>query len=351
MEFMAKFQSGSHAAVEEMKAKAHAHWKKFPMKYALLINVTNATGEHIERSKNVKYSYGIHEAENIAYSQDLGPPVSDSYDYTSWGHGASRIYESIVTGEECDSIKFSWDCWPSSQNVEYSISCRSSSNLFGCVGLQKKQYCIFNKQYSKEEYVALREKIVAHMSAHPYTDARGRVYTYGEFFPPEFSPFAYNETLTQDLFPLTKEQAEAQGYLWRDPESRAYPITIPAKDLSDDVTDAPDTITKEVLGCIRCGKPYRIIPMEFDFLRRIGLPVPRKCPECRFQDRFRFANKPKFRSGKCQCAGTKDERDIYQNAVVHAHGADHCQNEFETSYPKDSDAIIYCEKCYQSETA
>lgn len=364
MEFMAKFKSGSHAAVEEMKQKARAHWKKFPMKYGLLINVTNATGEHIERSKNIKQGYGIHEGENIAYSQDLSPPVADCYDYTSWGHGASRIYESIVTGEECDLIRFSWDCWPSSRGIEYSVSCRSSSDLFGCVGLKKKKYCIFNTQYSKEDFFALREKIIAQMNAMPYVSrvtsdmgqgTRELVYRYGEFFPTEFSPFAYNETLTQDLFPLTKEQAEAQGYLWREPETRTYSITLAAKDLPDNIADIADTITKEVIGCIACGKPYRIIPMEFDFFRRMVLPIPRKCPECRFQERFQFVNPPKLWPGGCMCHGAQGanskEQIAYPNSVQHFHGDAHCPNEFQTSYAPGRTEIVYCEACYQNETA
>jgi hypothetical protein len=47
------------------------------------------------------------------------------------------------------------------------------------------------------------------MNNNPYIDKKGRVYRYGEFFPMEISPFAYNETIAQEHFSLTKEQAEA----------------------------------------------------------------------------------------------------------------------------------------------
>ena len=39
-------------------------------------------------------------------------------------------------------------------NVAYSQFCYNSKDLFGCVGFVT-QYCILNKQYSKEEYEAL----------------------------------------------------------------------------------------------------------------------------------------------------------------------------------------------------
>ncbi|MBP7884916.1 hypothetical protein KAZ93_01885 [Patescibacteria group bacterium] len=36
-------------------------------------------------------------------------------------------------------------------------------NCFGCVGLKNHEYCIFNKQYSKEDYEVQVAKIISHM--------------------------------------------------------------------------------------------------------------------------------------------------------------------------------------------
>jgi hypothetical protein len=80
--------------------------------------------------------------------------------------------------------------------------------MFGCAKLRHKKYCILNKQYSKEEYYEMVEKVKKHMNEMPYVDKKGRVYKYGEFFPAELSPFGYNETLAHDFFPLEKEEAE-----------------------------------------------------------------------------------------------------------------------------------------------
>ena len=46
--------------------------------------------------------------------------------------------------------------------------CQSSSNIFGCIGLQSKQYCLLNKQYQKEEYLNIIEKIKKHMNEYSY---------------------------------------------------------------------------------------------------------------------------------------------------------------------------------------
>ncbi|OGZ99236.1 MAG: hypothetical protein A3C07_01300 [Candidatus Sungbacteria bacterium RIFCSPHIGHO2_02_FULL_47_11] len=363
---LAQFDIGSYRVKEDLVKQAREFWKKHPERFTIAIRVVNSTGEHIEKSKNLKYCYSIHGGEDLAYCQFITGPATDSYDYTIWGAGASRIYESITCGLECDGLRFCWNCWPSSKNLEYSAYCRSSSDLFGCAGLKKKQYCILNKQYSQDDYLALREKIVQNMNNAPYTDKRGRVYRYGEFFPPEFSPFAYNETFAFDFFPLSREAAENAGYTWRVPEVRHYDTTVNASELPDHIKDIDDSILKEIIKCASCGRAYRIIQMELEFYKNVGVPLPRLCHDCRFQERFKFINPPKFWAAKCQCAGGASDPPAirragqqpatgfqYQNTAVHpSHNSEeHCPNEFETSYAPGRPEIVYCEHCYKSEVA
>ena len=84
------------------------------------------------------------------------------------------------------------------------------------------------------------------MDEMPYTDKKKRVYKYGEFFPAEFSPVFYNETIAQEYFPLTKEQASEQGYWWKDPDVRDYKITKKSEDLPDSINDVSDSILDDV---------------------------------------------------------------------------------------------------------
>jgi hypothetical protein len=49
------------------------------------------------------------------------------------------------------------------KNCVYITSCFNSTNLFGCIGMKKNEYCIFNKQYTKEEYEVLVPRIIDHM--------------------------------------------------------------------------------------------------------------------------------------------------------------------------------------------
>src|SRR3989344_5682262 len=116
-------------------------------------------------------------------------------------------------------------------------------HLFGCFGLKKKEYCILNKQYAPEEYKKLRAKIVEQMNEKPYvvekrhttSDKDTIVYRYGEFFPPELSPLAYNESVADDYFPLSEAGAKAKGFLWRSPSAKEYAITTQAKHLPDHI--------------------------------------------------------------------------------------------------------------------
>jgi hypothetical protein len=343
---------GSYASLQAQIPKARDFWQKFPVKYLSGLRNLASSGDYLNDTKNAQKSFMISNTENSKFIQLVFYKCADSYDYTVWGDGASQMYECLCCGQQVDSLKFCYDCWPSCRNLEYCISCRSSSNLFGCVGLRNKEYCIFNKQYSKDEYFALRARIVEQMKAMPYVDGQGNAYRYGEFFPSEFSHLAYNQSLAQDLFPLSKDEAEKNGHRWQDPDRREYETTTTAGALPDHINDVPDAITKEIIQCATCGRAYRIIEPELIFLKRMGIPLPRTCVDCRLQKRFSQLNQPRLYKRKCQCAGGAFDRGgEYKNVAGHFHAGGACPNEFETSYAPDRPEIVYCEQCYQAEVA
>ena len=311
----------------------------------------NSTGAYVTNSKNVRYGYLVRECEDCKYVQYLQspPPSKNCYDLTIWGQNNQLGYESTTSGDGTFNMKFLIECWPSIRDTEYSVFCQGSSNLFACVGLNKKEYCIFNKQYTKEGYEALVPRIKKHMDEMPYTDKAGRIYKYGEFFPIEFSPFAYNQTLAYDHFRLAKEEAIKAGYLWKDPSPQEYQITMKGEDLPENIKEVKDDILDAVISCTKCKKAFRIIKQELEFLRREQIPLPRHCVDCRHFLRIAQRLPSKLFKRQCQCAGTTSENGVYQNTAKHFHGAGKCPNEFETSYAPDRPEIVYCESCYQSE--
>ena len=328
--------------------EAYKFWTQFPVKYMRGIMNANVDGEFIFNSKNVHQSYHVGGAENVKYSFNIFDKVADCYDYCSWGEGAQMIYECMIAGDGVKNLKFCYECWPSSQNMEYSAHCRSCSDCFGCFGLKKKKYCIFNKQYSKDEYFSLRDKIANHMNEMPYADKRGNIYRYGEFFPSELSPFAINETLVGQYFPMAKESAHSMGFVWREPRLREFQVTMKAGDLPDSIKDITDDIFKETISCTKCSRAYRIIPIEIDFYKQAGLPLPRECHECRIQAKVeKFVPPMKWYPMQCMC-----DYAVYKNFNLHSNHPDgQCLNEFFTTHIPGNEEIIYCDTCYNSEVA
>jgi len=347
--------TGSFKALAEFGEQFRALLNQYPHRYANLRNTSNVIGDNISNFRNCFYCFDGTKSlsgENCKYVLGSIGPTTDSYD-VCYPIKPNFCYES-QSGETAHSSFVN-----RSNNVHharYTHECYASSDLFGCVGLRNKSYCILNKQYTKEQYEELVPRIIKHMNDMPYVDKKGKVYRYGEFFPPELSPFAYNETIAQEYFPLTKEQAIEKGYRWRNPDTRDYKITIKTEDLPDHIKDIPDTITNEVIQCQhnqtcneQCTQAFKIIKEELQFYKRMNLPLPRLCPNCRHYQRLKQRNPLKLWHRKCQCAGGKSENGVYQNTISHQHGTNHCLNEFETSYASERPEIVYCEACYNAE--
>ncbi|MEZ6209487.1 MAG: hypothetical protein R3B64_02885 [Candidatus Paceibacterota bacterium] len=334
---IAEFDSGSYDAVSKMQERAFDFWKKFPVRYYHGLRNVDCTGERIYDSKNVKDSVSVQQGENIRYTQIVSLKGANSYDSSILFMGAENSYEALTCGEDCYGVKFSFNCWSGSRDLEYCGYCVGSSDCFGCVGLSKKQYCILNKQYSKEEYEVLVPKIKKLMNEIPYIDSHNRKYTYGEFFPFEFSPIAYNESLANDYIPKVKEDVLSIGLAWRDPKDKEFKVSCAAADLSDNIADADEGVLKEIISCQDCKKAYRVIASELTFYKQNKLPLPRFCHNCRFEKRFELLNKPGLYNRSCGC-------------VAGNHGHDGlCGVDFQTPYSPDSPFDVYCESCYQKE--
>jgi hypothetical protein len=340
----------SNAGIKEAREKARVFWNTQPIKYHQGLKNINSSGSYVSSCKNVNDSYLIREGENMRYCQYLQvPKTKDTYDSSNWGANMELNYETMECGDNSYNNKFSRDCWPACRNIEYSMHLFSSSDCFGCSGLKKKQYCILNKQYSKEEYFEMVEKIKKHMDEMPYVDAQGLVYKFGEFFPIEMSPFGYNNTVAIQHFPLTENEAREKGYLWIEVPRGEYKITKKMGELPDSIDKVEDSILKAVIECENCKKAFKILENELIFLRKEKLPLPYLCYDCRYERRISDRLKIQLYKRSCMCAGTSDETNTYQNTVAHTHKDSPCGEIFKTGYSPDRPEIVYCEKCYQQE--
>ena len=352
---------GSYLGLSQVRKSFENFSLGFPRRYAMITKSISAYGDDISSANNcINCFQAQDEIKDCKYLVLIADRVANVFDATYGGFGLENSYEGL--GIIGNGINFSGQI-TYSYNVHYSHNCVDCRDLFGCVGLRNKQYCILNKQYTKEEYEALVPKIIEHMNNMPYIDKKGRVYKYGEFFPTELSPFCYNETIAQEYFPLTKEQAIEQGYNWKDPEPRNHKIDIAADQLPDNIKDVQDDIIGKVIECShqgqcneQCTEAFRIIPQELQFYKRMNLPLPRSCPNCRHYQRLKQRNPLKLWQRQCMCAGHTSQlgrgqtpAQTYQNTAGHNHGDNPCPNTFETSYAPDRPEIVYCEECYLKE--
>jgi Zn ribbon nucleic-acid-binding protein len=326
-----KYNLGSHKTVTELLQQSAEFQKQFPNRYMEGTHNTNVSGDQVHECKNVFDSYEMVGAEDSKYCQFVFyKPARDCMDMTLWGENATRIYECMGAGSNEDMIKFSFDCWAQASNIEYSYHITTANNnLFGCVGLKNKDYCILNKQYSKEEYEALIPKIKKHMNEMPYVDKRGLVYKYGEFFPSEISLFAYNESFANNYFPLDESEVKEQGFRWKEIERGTHEITMRTEDLPDDIRLVSESVTKEVIECAVSKRAFRITPAEFQFYKEMNIPLPHLHPDERHKLRLEKQNPMRLWNRKCMNSG--------------------CQNDFQTSYSPERMEIVYCESCYQQE--
>lgn len=309
--------------------------KKYPRKFMNSRITTNSTGNYLNHLKKCLYCFDVEgPAEDSKYLVYGVTNLKNIYDCYAVGFGLENASESLATGDGLYNSSFNCYVWSGFNNF-YSFLLKNCQNCFACIGLRNKSYCILNKQYTKEEYEELVPKIIKHMNDMPYIDKKGRVYKYGEFFPPELSPFCYNETIAQEYFPLTKEEALNQGYQWKEKEERNYQIDIKNEEIPDNIKDTDESIIGKVIECEhkdcnhQCTEAFKIIEPEYQFYKRMNLPLPRLCPNCRHYQRLAQRNPLKLWHRKCMHEG--------------------CPNEFETSYAPERPEIVYCESCYNRE--
>jgi hypothetical protein len=313
-EYKEKVQAymGSFKNMEVLKEHMAEVMEKMERKYANIVNSENCSGDYIENSSNCLDCYDVNDSQDCRYVT-VGVEVKDNYDCSNMYIKPELCYQTMGT-IGVNTVAYCTYVFHS-QNMLYSDYCFNSSNCFGCTGLTRKEYCILNKQYSKEEYEALVPKIIEHMKS---------TGEWGEFFPPDLSPFGYNETLANEYLPLTREEAEAKGFQWREKDERDYlpsSVTIP-----DHIDQVPEDITKEILACKDCSKNYRIIPQELRFYRKLKIPAPQTCHDCRYDERLENRNPRHLHDRKCE----------------------KCSVEIQSTYPPESPKRVYCEPCYLS---
>lgn len=275
------------------------------------INCDNSTGDDLTNCRNANHCFNCLELEDcsrcfLLFNSKNCSDVSYGWDNCEW------CYEGATIGEHSYNAQFCTDSW-NIQDCYYCDTCINSKDCFGCIGLNGKRHCILNMQYSDSEYYSMLGQIFDHLQ---------RTKESGEMFPISMSVVCYNETPAQLYFPLTREQALARKYRWKDKDPKEYKKS--SAELPQRLEETPDDILKAVLSCERCEKNYRLIKQELDFYRKMKLALPRECCDCRRDRRFLLRNPRTLWDAQCSA----------------------CSAPMQTSFPKDKRGSILCEQCY-----
>ena len=275
----------------------------------------NSLGDYLYNSKDAYHCFDCRDLEDCRYCSRVSMGVKNSMDYTAWGDKCEMMFECAACGDSSYNLKYCSTCTSSNSDLEYCLQCTGCHNCFGCVGLHHEEYCILNTKFSKKEYEETVTRLKEHMK---------ETGEYGEFFPIEIAAFGYNESLAQELFPLTKEEALKRGYLWTEQEKSGKPQTYKTPER---ISETTETILEETLACTSCSQNFRITKPELKFYKQQNLPIPKKCFNCRHTERANKRNPKSFWDRNC----------------------DKCGKETKTSYPPKTTHPIYCYNCYKKE--
>ncbi len=286
----------------EMNSRITTLRQSVPHRFAYQIQCEDVSGDQLWNSKDCHESFILKNCRDCTCCRG-GEGSKDCGDCNFFDNCELQYHS--CNNQNNYSLLFSsliWYC----KNALYSMNCFNSENFFGCTGLKKHQYCILNKQYSKEEYETLVPKIIDHMR---------KTGEWSNYFPPQISAFGYNETVAHEFLPLTEAEVEQRGWRWRtlDPSGK-------------DLRQSGDTTTT-VLRCSVTEKPFKTIPQELKFYTEMSIPIPTKCPDQRHQERMARLNPRKLWNRECAS----------------------CGKPIATSYSPERSEKVVCEECYLKE--
>ncbi len=313
LEKLKSFNLGSYKSIQSLKErfekiiqKDTVHRQNFNLK------VYNSDGNYLLDCKN------CHNCNTISESEDCFNCVRGLRSKSCID--TNGCWYSELTGN-CSSCVGGYAekycAWSSSRYSEYLDLCLECEYCFGCVGLKKKKYCILNKQYTKEEYETLKNKIISDMRK------RGE---YGKFLPYSMSAGPFNFSTSFLYFQDTKKEdiLKLGGY-WEDIDE-SHLEGIPTSELPDDIKDVPDNIITQALICPETGWRFNISQNELIFYRENNIPLPRYHFDVRIKNNLKYLTILQSYPYKCF----------------------YCKKDMEAYYlPEWNYQKIACEECYK----
>jgi hypothetical protein len=316
-EKLKSFKLGSHKSIQSFKKRFEEIIKKeIVHRQNFNLKIYDSDGDYLLDCKN------CHNCNTINNSEDTFNCIRGMMHKSDIDADGCWYSELIGNCSGCiNSYALKYSSWSSSRYSEYLDLCIECEYCFGCVGLKKKKYCILNKQYSKEEYEKLKEKIIFDMKK------RGE---YGKFLPYSMSAGPFNFSTSFLYFGDTKKEdiLKLGGY-WEDIDENNIE-GMSTSELPDDIKDVPDDIINKALICPETGWRFNIAQNELIFYRENNIPLPRYHFDVRIKNQLKYLTILKSFRYKCF----------------------YCQKDIEAYYlPEWHYQKIACEECYKQNIA
>jgi len=280
----------------------------------LNILTTNSTGNYLDNCDKCSNIFTLSDSQNTRNSF-RGLYNKDCIDQiVTWKTENSGNNSCVTMGYDiknsCNSIgKYS----------EYLDLCDDVEYCFGCVGLKKKKYCILNKQYEKEAYQKLKDKIIKDMGSE-----------YGNFVPFNMALCDYNYSTGFAYFAdVKKEEILKNNGYWLD-EDLSSTDGMSSLELPDSILNTDSEVSSQALICPESKFRFNISKAEYEFHKRKGFALPRLHFDVRTIKQIRKTSV--INSWQYQCFYCHKDIDAYYPS--------------EWGYNK-----IACEECYKQNIA
>ncbi len=213
-----------------------------------IVACEDCSGNQLMNSKNCKSCFGLKESEDCL-NVGCGTMDKDCLDSSFMDKCELMYYSTNLIGDY--RVLFAAHVWYTNDSM-YVMNSFNSDNIFACSGIKRGQYSILNKRYSKSDYHKLASKIIAHMK---------ETGEWGSYFPLKLSPFAYNSTVANDYYPMSKEEILNAGLKYQEIEN--------TKSNSD------------LKKCVVSGKNFKVSEHELEICNFFEINPPNKCYDVR----------------------------------------------------------------------
>lgn len=171
----------SHEQLLEMLGQMK---KQVPRPNLHEMNNVGSTGDYIYNCKNSFGCFDVKELEDCGHSNNC-VSIKDSMDMSNTYYKSELNYQ-VMSAMNIYNCNYCVTCFDSN-DLDHCEHLYNSHDCFGCFSMKNAEYCIFNEQYSKEEYFKKVEQIKKEMmgsgeymkfpsSTYPYEDSNAAMH-------------------------------------------------------------------------------------------------------------------------------------------------------------------------------